>query len=334
MREVVIDRSDPAPPVQQLAHSIRNKIATGHIRAGNDLPSVRQLAAHTGTTPATVSRTYQLLQAEGLLMTMTGTGTRVAEIENLRQSARSGMMQAASAVLDKTISSLVSLGLATEEVDQLLRERSGLLSATILRLVFVARQHTNLLLYAEQLNRAVRGLAVHVQCLPLERLEKADPAAIAALEEAHVITSLVTYRRRLAELTIRAPEIRYIIAEVAMEAVEGFLRLGPTERVALIAGGSFKTVGLGILHTYFSPDRITVIRDIHDEAALRAIPLDTVIVHTYSQQAHVHETLPNHKRICMDFDLRTDSLGRLRRFLVEELARLSEAGFGVPPEHD
>lgn len=329
LREVVVDRNDPAPPVQQLAHSIRNKIATGHIRAGNDLPSVRQLAAFTGTTAATVSRTYQLLQAEGLLVTMTGAGTRVAEVENLEQSARTGMLQAASAVLDKTMSSLASLGLAAEDVDRLLRERSGLHPAMHLSLVFVSRQHTNMMLYEEQLSRAMQGLAVEVHCLPLEQLEEMDPGAQRLLDEADVIASLVTYRRRLAELTARAPEVRYIIAEVSMEAVEGFMDLPSTENVALIAGGNFKTVGLGILHTYFSPERITVVRDIHDESALRAIPPDTVIVHTYSQMRHVQETLPDHRRICMDFDLRSDSLGRLRRFVADELSRASASNYGA-----
>lgn len=323
LREIVVDRNDPSPPVQQLAHSIRNKIATGQIQAGNDLPSVRTLAAFTGTTAATASRTYQALQAEGLLTTMTGAGTRVVEVENLRQSARSGMLQAASAVLDKTMSSLASLGLAAEDVDQLLRARSGLNPAVSLKLVFVSRQHTNMQLYAEQLARSVHGLAVEVHCLALERLEEADPAALMLLNDAHVITSLITYRRRLAEITERAGEIRYIIAEVSMDAVEEFVSLGQSEQVALVAGGSFQTVGLGILHTYFAPERITVIREPHTVEALQALPNSTVIIHTYRHVQLVQDALPSHRHICMDFDLRTDSLSRLRQFLTGELARLS-----------
>lgn len=324
--ELIIDRSDPATPVEQLANALRNKIATGQVSAGDDLPSVRKLAAEVGTTSATVSRAYQLLQREGLLTAVTGAGTRVADVENLQASARSGMLEAAGQVLDRTLTSLASLGLDADDLDHLLRERSGLLPVSQLSLIFIARRHTNLALYQKQLSRAVSGLAVRVACIALEDLEQGDTEALRAVGAADVITSVVTYRRRLAGCIDRADEVRYIIAEVAMQAVDELLGLPPTARLALVMSESFRTVGLGILHTYCPPDRISVIRDIHDPEVLRGIPEDMVIVHSYQQKDLVSEILPDRHSICMDFHLREDSLSRLRQFLQEQLALKATLG--------
>lgn len=318
--ELIIDRNDPAAPVEQLANALRNKIATGQVTAGDSLPSVRKLAAEIGATSATVSRAYQLLQREGLLTAVTGAGTRVADVENLQASARSGMLEAAGQVLDRTLNSLASLGLDADDLDHLLRERSGLLPVTQLNLVFIARRHTNLVLYQKQLSRTVSGLPVRVTCIPLEDLENGDAQALRTVDAADVITSVVTYRRRLAGCISRADEARYIIAEVAMQAVEELLNLPATAQLALVMSESFRTVGLGILHTYCPPERISVVRDIHDPDVLRAIPADTVIVHSYQQKDLISETLADRHSICMDFHLREDSLARLREFLQEQLA--------------
>lgn len=318
LREIVVDRSDTTPPVEQIANAIRNKIAVGQLKATEVMPSVRTMARQVGTTPATVSRTYQLLQREGLLTTQSGLGTTVADLENLQQSARSGILDAAGQVLDQAMSSLSALGVGADELEALLRSRAAN-SIRPLRVVFIARVHTNMPLYDRQLRSTFRGMPVEVECIALERLEQAEPAAQAAVEEADIITSLVTYKRILAEVLPQETEVRYLIAEVVMDAAEALSNLPPDTEIALVAGERFRTVALGMLHTYGAPERITVVRDIYDEDALRAIPRDVVVVRTFQHKDRIGALLPEHQLICIDFELRADSLSRLREFAASVL---------------
>ena len=67
-----------APPTEQIRDQLRGLIASGQLAADQRLPSVRQLAADLGVAPGTVAKAYRALEADGLLDTRIGAGTRVA----------------------------------------------------------------------------------------------------------------------------------------------------------------------------------------------------------------------------------------------------------------
>lgn len=64
---------------EQIAESIRVRIALGQLAPGEQLPTVRELAQQWGCTTSTVSRAYALLAEEGLTTGQPGSGTHVAE---------------------------------------------------------------------------------------------------------------------------------------------------------------------------------------------------------------------------------------------------------------
>lgn len=66
-----------AHPAEQIRDQIRGLVATGRLAAGERLPSVRQLAADLGIAAGTVAKAYRGLEAEGVLETRVGSGTRV-----------------------------------------------------------------------------------------------------------------------------------------------------------------------------------------------------------------------------------------------------------------
>ncbi|MGO2112068.1 MAG: GntR family transcriptional regulator [Pseudoclavibacter sp.] len=66
-----------APPAQELTEQLRGLIESGRLAGGERLPSVRQLATDLGIAPGTVAKVYRALEAEGLLTTRVGSGTRV-----------------------------------------------------------------------------------------------------------------------------------------------------------------------------------------------------------------------------------------------------------------
>lgn len=63
---------------QEIAETLRRRIASGELSAGDRLPPVRELAAEWRCTPGTVSRAYQLLADEHLVIGHPGRGTLVA----------------------------------------------------------------------------------------------------------------------------------------------------------------------------------------------------------------------------------------------------------------
>lgn len=67
-----------SPLTSQIAEGIRREIAACQLRQGDELPTVRQLAADLGVNLNTVARAYRQLEDDGLLTTVRGRGTQVA----------------------------------------------------------------------------------------------------------------------------------------------------------------------------------------------------------------------------------------------------------------
>lgn len=63
---------------QEIAETLRRRIASGELSAGDRLPPVRELATEWRCTPGTISRAYQLLANEELVIGHPGRGTLVA----------------------------------------------------------------------------------------------------------------------------------------------------------------------------------------------------------------------------------------------------------------
>jgi putative molybdopterin biosynthesis protein len=66
---------------QEIAESIRRRIASGELESGDKLAPVREMAERWGCTPGTVSRAYSQLAQEGLIEGHRGGGTRVTANE-------------------------------------------------------------------------------------------------------------------------------------------------------------------------------------------------------------------------------------------------------------
>src|SRR5260370_7079168 len=65
-------------PSQRIAAEIRRRITSGELRAGNRVPSTRQITREWGVAMATASRVLATLREEGLVHAVPGAGTVVA----------------------------------------------------------------------------------------------------------------------------------------------------------------------------------------------------------------------------------------------------------------
>ena len=78
MALLTIDLRDATPIFAQIEHAIRAAIATGRLRPGDQLPTVRQLAVELKVNANTVARVYADLERAGVLETRRGVGSFIA----------------------------------------------------------------------------------------------------------------------------------------------------------------------------------------------------------------------------------------------------------------
>ena len=97
MAEMFTLRPAGGPIWKQIEETIRRVISSRQLRAGDPVPSVRQLARTLSVTPNTVERAYQRLITAGVLVSRRGRGTFVAEIADAANaSGREQMLQEAA----------------------------------------------------------------------------------------------------------------------------------------------------------------------------------------------------------------------------------------------
>jgi DNA-binding transcriptional regulator YhcF (GntR family) len=82
-----LDLHTGVPVYRQLIDQVRAGIASGTLSAGDQLPTVRQLAVDLQINPNTVMRAYRELELGGLLETHQGTGTFISDRKPEKQSA-------------------------------------------------------------------------------------------------------------------------------------------------------------------------------------------------------------------------------------------------------
>jgi len=77
---VVVDRAGPAPLAVQISGQLQAAVTAGVLRAGDRLPSSRDLAATLGVSRTVVTNAYARLFAEGWLEGRHGSGSYVADV--------------------------------------------------------------------------------------------------------------------------------------------------------------------------------------------------------------------------------------------------------------
>lgn len=85
---VSIDPTDRTPIYAQLDRGLRAAIATGRLRPGDQLPTVRQLAVDLRVNANTVARVYLELERSGVLETRRGVGSFVRATPEKARPAR------------------------------------------------------------------------------------------------------------------------------------------------------------------------------------------------------------------------------------------------------
>jgi GntR family transcriptional regulator len=115
----LISQADPRPLYQQIKDQLRHRIAVGELKAGDEIPSIRQLAADIRVSVITIKRAYLELELEGVIQTRQGRGSFVSDNVQLGDTIREQELQAH---LRAVVQAAALLGLTEDELIERLRE--------------------------------------------------------------------------------------------------------------------------------------------------------------------------------------------------------------------
>ena len=115
-----VNPSSGVPIYVQIETQVKNAVAAGALKRDQALPSVRKLASDLGINPNTVARAYQELERDGVIATVPGGRTYVAE--NVPRLLKSEKLRRLQPYAKQLAVEGVQLGLTDEEILWMLQE--------------------------------------------------------------------------------------------------------------------------------------------------------------------------------------------------------------------
>jgi GntR family transcriptional regulator len=120
---IVLAPLNPDPMYKQVADQIKDAIAGGNLKPEDKLPSIREMAAALKISEITIKRAYADLENEGLILTRSGLGSFVADIdkENLRQ----GKLSELRIELTRILQSGKKFNISADDIIAIIKQKGG-----------------------------------------------------------------------------------------------------------------------------------------------------------------------------------------------------------------
>lgn len=118
----MIDKKSPTPIYEQIIKEINREILADELKAGDMLPSVRELALSISTNPNTVQKAFSELEGQGLAKSSPGIGRYVSE--NAKEKLQ-GILKGRINELEELLSALKNGGISHEDVDKVVKSVYG-----------------------------------------------------------------------------------------------------------------------------------------------------------------------------------------------------------------
>ena len=115
-----IDHHSGVPIYRQIKDQVREQIMAGRLKGGEQLVSVRELAAQLKVTPVTISKAYSAMEAEGLLGRRRGIGLFIAKMRSSKKEQTKAAI--IEAQLSKAVTTAIQFGLSHEKTGEMLKD--------------------------------------------------------------------------------------------------------------------------------------------------------------------------------------------------------------------
>src|SRR5579872_1844680 len=119
--EFRLDAHSGVPVYRQLIDQVTGGMAAGSLGAGDQLPTVRQVAVDLSINPNTVMRAYRELEIRGVLETQQGTGTFIGQQKVKRDDVE--RQRQLGQLVTEFISRAGAAGYTLEELMEQIHER-------------------------------------------------------------------------------------------------------------------------------------------------------------------------------------------------------------------
>ncbi|MCH7557957.1 MAG: GntR family transcriptional regulator [Planctomycetes bacterium] len=113
-----IDHHSGVPIYRQLIEQIRRQIMSGQLSEGEQLMSVRELAAQLRVNPMTISKAYALLEVEGLVERRRGIGLFAARLRKDQKERTKGKLL--EEIMRKAAVTAVQFGIPEKKAGEML----------------------------------------------------------------------------------------------------------------------------------------------------------------------------------------------------------------------
>ncbi len=130
-----IEPSSGVPIGRQIAEQIRSQCVVGSLRAGERVPSVRELARELAVNQNTILHVYERLTAEGWLEMRHGSGTFV-KANSASSSQKRSQTQMLLAQLRRAARQAQLLGVSPQELRDMLNQSMSMQADTEAKLYF------------------------------------------------------------------------------------------------------------------------------------------------------------------------------------------------------
>ena len=297
-----LNRAPSLPLRQQIRAAIIEAVASGALRAGTALPSVRNLARTMDVAPMTITKVLADLKSEGLVVSRAGSGTYVADSGLARQAARG-----AGAGWDKFVDDLVDraeeLGIEAADMVSLValrvadRRRSPSRKRLVMAGLFVeATEH-----YARCVSDQLGGLA---QVVPLAMGMNIDAGGVpddvtVSLQQADLILTFASLSERIEALAAGVPvlSLRFIPSEATRMALAA---IDPLARVAVVSrfADFLPVLTLGVRRFAAHVQSVTALDFDAPELAAAIAGCDVVVISTGAESSAALTTV--HTR-CIEY---------------------------------
>ena len=118
---IQIDFRSGIPIYIQIMEQIRQMVANGDLKPGDQLPTVRQLAIDLQVNWNTVARAYRLLDEAGLISTQQGRGTFIWE-QPSEDATRLLQQQTLNGLTRRYLAEAARLGVSPQEVKRFFQQ--------------------------------------------------------------------------------------------------------------------------------------------------------------------------------------------------------------------
>ncbi len=115
---ITIDYKSRVPIYDQIVNGVIRLKVVGVLKDGDKLPSVRQLALKLSVNPNTVQKAYAILEANGVIYSVSGKGSFISEDE----TAKDAILEAAKDDFKRAVEEAYRKGLSLEDLETILKQ--------------------------------------------------------------------------------------------------------------------------------------------------------------------------------------------------------------------